>query len=444
MISNHERVVSLVPASRREFLKASAAATVGASVFGGLNIARAAHAQGSDVIKIALIGCGGRGTGAAAQALETKANVKLIAVADAFRDSVDRCCGSIAAQYKDRVDVPEERKFVGLDAYKKALETDAAVVLMCSPPGFRPVQFEAAVKAGKHVFMEKPLAVDAPGIRRIIAANEEAKRKSLAVAVGFHMRHEASRVEAVKMLHQGAIGEIRFLRAYFNSYGVWVRPRQPGQTEMQYQVRNWYYFNWLSGDHIVEQHVHDLDMCNWIKQAHPIEANGMGGRQVRKGKDHGEIFDHHSVEFTYADGAKLFSYCRHIPNCWDSFAEYAHGTKGQAEFIGHSRITLSPNGRAASRWKRGEDGHQTEQDHLFAALLAGQPHNEVDSAAESSLTAIMGRMATYSGKVVQWEQAMNSPVDLAPKSYDWDATPPVLPDKDGCYACAIPGVTKAY
>jgi predicted dehydrogenase len=442
-MSDSRRVSQPAATSRRDFLKASTV-SVGAGVLGGLSLARSVHAQGSDVFKIALIGCGGRGTGAAVQALSTKANVKLVAMADAFRDTLDRSYEAIKKECSDRVDVPEDRKFAGLDAYQKAIDSDASVVLLCTPPGFRPMQYEAAVKAGKHVFMEKPLAVDGPGVRRILAANEEARKKNLAVVVGFHMRHEANRQAAVKMLHDGAIGDIQFMRAYYNCSGVWVRPREEGQTEMQYQVRNWYYFNWLCGDQIVEQHVHDLDQCNWIKQAHPVEANGMGGRQVRTGKDVGEIFDHHAVEFTYADGTKLFSYCRQIPNCWDAFSEYAHGTKGQAELMGHARITISPTGGEPRRWDRGEDGHQTEHDHLFAALAAGKPFNEADSAAESSLTAILGRMATYSGKIVKWDDAMGSQLDLSPKSYAWDAEPPVLPGPDGCYACAMPGITKAY
>ena len=307
--------------SRRSFLKGSAKAAAGTSLLGGLAIERVAHAQGNEVINIALIGCGGRGTGAAIHALRArKANVQLVAMADAFSPSLTRSYAAIKNACSKRVNVPEECKFVGLDAYQKAIDAGVDAVLLCTPPGFRPIQYEAAVKAGKHVFMEKPLATDAPGTRRILAANEEAKKKNLAVAVGFHMRHEPNRQLVVNKLQDGIIGKIKFFRAYFNSAGVWTRPRKPDQTEMQYQVNNWYYFTWLSGDHIVEQHIHDLDMCNWIKDEHPVKAQGMGGRQVRIGKDYGEIYDHHSVEFEYADGTRLFSYCRHAPNCWNSFS----------------------------------------------------------------------------------------------------------------------------
>ena len=303
-MSDSRRVSQPAATSRRDFLKVSTV-SVGAGVLGGLSLARSVHAQGSDVFKIALIGCGGRGTGAAVQALSTKANVKLVAMADAFRDTLDRSYEADQEEMQATASTcPRIASSPDWTPTRRPSTATSSVVLLCTPPGFRPMQFEAAVKAGKHVFMEKPLAVDGPGVRRILAANEEAKKKNLAVVVGFHMRHEANRQAAVKMLHDGAIGDILFLRAYYNCSGVWVRPREPGQTEMQYQVRNWYYFNWLCGDHIVEQHVHDLDMCNWIKQAHPVEANGMGGRQVRTGKDVGEIFDHHAVEFTYADGTK--------------------------------------------------------------------------------------------------------------------------------------------
>jgi len=428
--------------TRRDFLKTSAAAALGTSALGA---ARGAHAAGSDTLRVALVGCGGRGTGAALQAISAKgANVKLVAMADAFGDRLDQCYQAIKPRGGDRIDVPEERKFRGLDAYRKALEADVDVVLLCSPPGFRPAQFEAAVAAGKHVFMEKPVATDAPGVRRILAANEEAKKKNLRVVVGFHMRHEANRREVTARLHDGAIGDILFLRAYFNSSGVWFHKRRPEETEMEYQVRNWYYFTWLSGDHIVEQHVHDLDICNWIKQAHPISANGMGGRQVRVGPDYGEIYDHHAVEFTYPDGAKLMSFCRHMPNCWMSFAQHAHGTRGRAELIGHGRMTIWADGQDRFRLPRGEDGHQSEHDHLFAAITSGEPLNETESAAHSSMTAILGRMATYSGKVVTWDEGIGSTLDLAPASLAWDAVPGPRPGPDGCYPCAMPGLTKAY
>jgi myo-inositol 2-dehydrogenase / D-chiro-inositol 1-dehydrogenase len=316
------------------------------------------------------------------------------------------------------------------------------MVLLCGPPGFRPAQFEAAVAAGKHVFMEKPVATDSPGVRRVIAANELAKQKGLAVAVGHHLRHEVKHREAIARIHDGAIGDLQYVRAYFNSTGVWVRPRREGQTEMQYQVQNWYYFNWLSGDHIVEQHVHDLDVGNWMAQAVPVEAQGSGGRQVRIGPEYGEIFDHHTVEFTYANGRKMFSYCRHIPNCWNSFSQHAHGSQGSVHIEGHGHAEIRVVGQDPIRIDRGPAGHQLEHDHLFAALLAGEPYNEGDYGASSTMTAILGRMASYSGQVIRYDQALNSEIDLSPESLEWDAPTRVQPGPDGLYPCAMPGITK--
>jgi len=436
-----------ISTSRRDFLRKSTAAAAGTALAGGLSVARSAHAQGSDVIKIALVGCGGRGTGAAVNALNNKAtsNVKLVAMADAFRARLDSSLRAIQSRCKDKVDVPDERKFIDLDCHEGVMECDVDMVLLCSPPGFRPMQFEAAVKAGKHAFMEKPVATDSPGVRKIMAANEEARKKGLAVAVGHHLRHEQKHIEVVKRIHAGEIGDLKYTRAYFNSGGVWVRPRKPDQTEMQYQVMNWYYFTWLGGDHIVEQHVHDLDACNWINgDMHPVEANGMGGRQVRMGKEHGEIFDHHCVEFTYENGVKMFSQCRHQPGCWGSFSEHAHGTKGSANIQGHGTSTLNVDGKEPMSWRRTADGHQTEHDDLFAALTAGKPYNEGDHGAASTMTAILGRMATYSGKIVKWDEALDSQLDLTPKNLAWDADTLVRPNAEGFYACAMPGVTKAW
>ncbi len=442
--------------SRRDFLKTSSTLAAGAAL-AGLSIARSAYAEGSGTIRIALVGAGGRGAGAAVNALQNASNpnVKLVAIADAFKEPLERSLKAIQSNCKDKVDVAEDRKFVGLDGFQKAIDCGVDMVLLCSPPGFRPMQFEAAVKAGKQIFMEKPVAVDAPGVRRILAANEEAKKKKLAVAVGHHLRHEAKHQEIIKRIHDGAIGQLMYLRAYFNSSGVWFRPRKPGQTEMEFQVNNWYYFNWLSGDHIVEQHVHDLDVMNWMmKDTNPVEANGMGGRQVRTpewgeaqgvGRSGvGEIFDHHAVEFTYADGAKMFSFCRHQPGTWGSFSEHAHGAKGRAAIDGHGTSELFVDGRDPQRWKRDKDGHQTEMDDLFAALAAGKDYNEGDFAARATMTAIFGRMATYSGQVVKWDEALNSKLDLSPSGYTWDATPQPKPNADGSYPCATPGVTKAW
>ena len=443
--------------SRRSFIERTGMGLAAGAAAGSLGISRSAHAAGSDLIKLALIGCGGRGTGAATQALgnAAHANVKLIAMADAFEDRLKSSLKRIKDKCPDQVDVPDERRFSGVECHRGAIDCDPDMVLLCTPPGFRPMQFEDAVNAGKHVFMEKPVAVDGPGVRRVIAANELAKKKGLAVAVGLNLRHSQAARDSIARLHDGAVGRIDYVRAYVNLGGLWVRPRRPDQTEMQYQVNNWYYFNWLSGDHIVEQHVHYLDVSNWVKDdGHPVQANGMGGRQVRTDAlaieqgnpagSHGDIFDHHAVEYDYADGAKLFSYCRQMANCWNRMGWHAHGTRGSA---GDDRdgVTVSADGKPPEKFARDKiDTHQIEHDHLFAAIIAGQPYNEGDYGWKSTLTAILGRMATYSGKTVTWDQALNSDLDLSPAGYAWDSQPQPKPGKDGTYPIPVPGATKAW
>jgi myo-inositol 2-dehydrogenase / D-chiro-inositol 1-dehydrogenase len=431
------------PVSRRDFVKGSAAAATVATV-AALELGHVAHAAGSDEIKIALVGCGGRGTGAVVNAFENKAhsNVRLIALADAFSDPIEQALQQLEGQYRARVDVPPSRRFVGLDAYEKAIAASPDIVLLCTPPGFRPAQFTAAVKAGRHVFMEKPVCVDAPGFHSVQDANRAAKTKVLYVAVGHQLRHEHNHCEAIAQIHDGLIGDLLYTRAYFNVQGIWNRPRRPSMTEMQYQVHNWYHFVWLSGDHIVEQHVHGIDVCNWITRATPVQATGMGGRQVRAEPGIGEIFDHHCVQYTYADGSRSFSECRQQPGCWSSYSHHAHGTKGSVSFEGGA-VTIRRNGASPRQLPRGLDGHQTEWDDLLAAMLAGRPCNEADWAAESSMTAILGRMATYSGKLVEWKEAVNSTLTYAPDRLAWDAAPRTRANPDGVYPCAIPGVTKA-
>ncbi|MEX0613102.1 MAG: Gfo/Idh/MocA family oxidoreductase [Pirellulales bacterium] len=441
--------------SRRQFLKTTSALVGGAALGASARIARASHPGSSDAIKVALIGCGGRGTGAAYQALATEGPVTLWAMADAFADNQQACLETIKRQVErgqsdgdpllsdSRVDVPAERQFVGFDAYKQAIDSGADLIILATPPGFRPIHFEAAVNAGKHIFTEKPLAVDTPGIRRFLSANEQAKQKNLMVAVGLQRRHDPRYVEAIKRLHDGAIGDILFTRVYWNSGGLWVRPRQPQQTEMEYQMRNWYYFNWLCGDHIVEQHIHNMDIGNWVRgDIHPVEVQGMGGRQVRTGKEYGEIFDHHFVEFTYADGTKMYSQCRHIDGCASEVAEHAHGTKGMAHLDdGGGPIIVGPDGRWRSRARKVDNHHQEHHD-MFAALRRGDIYNEGDYGANSTMTAIVGRMATYSGKVIRWDEALRSGIDLSPAAYDFAATPPVVPNGDGYYPVAVPGKTE--
>jgi myo-inositol 2-dehydrogenase / D-chiro-inositol 1-dehydrogenase len=428
--------------NRRGFLKSSSIAAVSAGVLGSLGSLPGAYAASDDTIKIGLIGCGGRGSEAAVQACSTPGNTKLVAMGDAFdwqlNDSANKIKGALADK-PDRFGVTDDRKFVGLNAYQKVIDAGVDLVILATPPGFRPVHFEAAVKAGKHVFMEKPVAVDAPGVRQVMAAAKMAKEKNLGVGVGLQRHHQANYIETIKRLQDGAIGDIHTARVYWNGGGVWTRDRKPGMTEFEYQVWNWYYFNWLSGDHICEQHIHNLDVINWLKGAYPVRAQGQGGRQVRVGKQWGEIYDHHYVEYEYADGSRMFSQCRHIEGCWSSVSEHVRGTKGSAD-ISSGQIKAG-----SEDWRyRGKSGnpYQVEHDDLQASIRAGKPINEAEFGALSSMTSILGRLCTYSGQAIEWDAAYNSNVNLQPKEYNFKAQAPVLPDENGWYKIAVPGVTK--
>jgi predicted dehydrogenase len=437
---------------RREFLRQ------GTLLAGGLMAApllsHANYFSGADgVIKIAMVGCGGRGTGAVTQALSSKQNVKLVAMADAFRDNLDTCYKQLTSEdtaestngrgsLKGKVDVPEENKFTGFDAYKHAIAL-ADVVILATPPGFRPIHFEEAVKQGKHIFMEKPVATDPAGIQRVLAAAAIAKEKKLNVVVGLQRHYQNSYRELYK--RKDMIGDITSAQAWWNNDGVWVRPRKYNQTEMEYQMRNWYYFNWLCGDHINEQHIHNIDVINWFKGGYPVKAQGMGGRQVRKGKDHGEIFDHHYVEFTYADGSILNSQCRHIPGTMSRVDELLIGTKGRIQ-AGAANI-IDNKGKVLYQFDKTkeENAYQTEHDELFAAIAKGEyKFADAENGAKSTMTSILGRMATYSGQIIEWDKAINCGLDLHPKEYAWDALPPLVPDADGHYPVAVPGVTKYF
>lgn len=434
--------------SRREFLQtgskiAVAGAAVGSVMTPGFSIASSAHAYGTDTIRIGLIGCGGRGTGAAIQAMNTTSgNVEVVAMADAFQNRLDQSLRGLESEHEGKVRVPKDRQFVGFDGYEKVLASDIEMVILATPPGFRPLHFEAAVEAGKNVFMEKPVAVDAPGVRRVLKAGERAKQKGLAVAVGLQRRHEGAYRDTIGELQNGIIGDLIHTRVYWNGGGVWTRPRVAGETELQYQMKNWYYFNWLCGDHIVEQHIHNLDVANWLMNDYPVKAQGMGGRQVRTGKDNGQIFDHHAVEFTYANGHRLLSHCRHIPQTWGSVSEHTHGSKGYANIGGG--VIYDNNGKELFRAKNGpgqRGGHQQEHHDLFADLRNGVLPNEAEYGAKSTMTAIFGRLATYTGKELTWDDAINSNVSLcdvdALKNMNDEA--PVQPDADGRYPIPVPG-----
>ncbi len=428
---------------RRDFLKATAM-LAGGAMLSSIPLA-GAYASGSDTIKIALIGCGDRGTGAAFQALSTKFNIKLVAMADAFQDRLDSSYQSLSSKFGAKVDVPKDRQFVGFDAYLKAIPL-ADVVLLTTPPGFRPIHFEEAVKQNKQIFMEKPVAVDAPGIRKVLAAAEEAKKKKLNVVVGLQRRYQTNYRESIKRINDGAIGDIMAGQVYWNSGGVWVRPRTANQTEMEYQMRNWYYFNWLCGDHIVEQHVHNIDIANWVKNAHPISVQGTGSRAWRTGKDYGEIYDNHSIELTYADGAIIHSQCRHFEGISNRVDESFQGTKGKIYLSGSNQAIMKDySGKELynHNTKGNANPYQTEHDELFDAVSKGEyKFSNVDYAATSTFSAIIGRYATYSGQTIKWDEALASNISLMPERFAWDANPKLMPDEKGLYPIAMPGQAK--
>ena len=406
--------------SRRRVLKAGAALPavgLASSALASTAIARSAHVGGTDEkLRIALVGCGGRGTGAAHQALSTKGPIEIVAVADAFSDRAETSLKSMRETFEGKVTVTEDTTFIGFDACDKVFAMDEVdVVLLATPPHFRPEHFEKAVAAGKHVFMEKPVAVDGFGIKRVLAAAAKAKAAGQAVVCGLQRHHENGYVELMKRVHNGDLGKIVAARAYWNMGSLWHKPREAAWSDMEWQLRNWLYFTWLSGDHIVEQHVHNLDVVNWAMQGHPVRCQGLGGRQVRTDGAFGNIFDHHAVEYEYPEGARLFSFCRQIPGCANAVSEHLIGTEGNADTNRGYAIT----GNKAWRFEGEKNNpYQSEHDFLFESIRNGEAPNEGTYVAESTLTAIMGRMATYTGGVVTWEDALASE-RLGPETYDW-------------------------
>jgi predicted dehydrogenase len=393
------------PLSRRELIRTSAvtAAALASSRLTG------AYAAGSDRIRVGLIGCGGRGTGAASDCMSAVPNVELVAMGDLFRDRLDGSRQNLAGM-RGKYRVTDERCFTGFDAYQKVIDSGVDLVILATPPGFRPMHLQAAIEAGKHVFMEKPAAVDPTGVRTILAAADMAAKKKLAIVAGTQRRHQKSYVETMKRIHEGAIGDIVAAQCYWNQGGIWMIPPQSGWSDTEWQIRNWNYFAWLSGDHIVEQHVHNLDVINWALRAHPLRCVGMGGRQARTHPNYGHIYDHFTVDYVYPNDVHVMSMCRQIDLTASNVSERVVGTKGVADPSG----TIS----GSARWRfEGESPNPYVQEHadLIASIGAGKPLNEGRNVAESTLTAIMGRMSAYTGQEVTWEQALNSKLDLMPK-----------------------------
>jgi predicted dehydrogenase len=426
--------------TRREFLKTTAAAGT-AVLTANLTALSNVHAAGSDTIRVGLIGCGGRGSGAAENVLHAAPNVKLVALGDVFEDRLKGLHKRIThfaandekvKELGNSVDLPEDRCFLGFDAYEKVI-ANSDYVMLATPPGFRPIHIEAVVAAGKNLFTEKPVATDATGIRKVLAAYEEANKKKLCIVAGTQRRHQAGYLETLKRIHEGAIGDITGGRCYWNQGPIWAHARKPDWNDVTYQLRNWYHFTWLCGDHIVEQHVHNLDVMNWATGQHPVRAVGMGGRQVQTGPEYGESFDHFAVDYEYPGGVHVLSMCRQIGGCEDDVSEALAGTKGFCVFKNGYHITT-----ATDKWAiRDKEGDPYVQEHtdLIEYIRSGKHINELKNVAESTLTAIMGRMSAYTGKAITWDKALNSKENLYPTKLAWDVSlpPPRIP---------VPGKTE--
>jgi len=465
--------------NRRNFLKTSGVLAVGASMAGTLGISRSAHAAGSDLIKVALIGCGGRGRGAIMDRAQVQDNLKVVAISDAFEERTR----NVAELIRDEefVDLPNSRVFSGFDAYKKAIDclSPGDQIVLTTPPGLRPYQYRYAVEKGLHVFMEKPLFTDAFGYRHTMETNKIADEKGLKVCVGLQRRYEPHYYNWAKEIADGKIGDVSFTRVYWNGGQIWCLERRKDETEMSYQMRNWYHFVWLCGDNICEQHVHNLDIGNWIhgkgdKMAHPVKANAQGGRQNSAGPQnimrtappyadkeawwawyeknkgafsrYGQAWDHFFVEYTYADGSRMFSQCRHINNTWDNVSEWVHGTKGTG-----GPGWLNDTG-GNNIWRNTEVVPKTnpyfwEHDCHVKAIREGLPMNDAWYSAQATMTAVFGRMAAFSGKELNWDEAVAKGKRYIPGEFpSWDDNPPVMPDADGFYegSVAKQGIYNPY
>ncbi|HEY3322678.1 MAG TPA: Gfo/Idh/MocA family oxidoreductase [Planctomycetota bacterium] len=436
--------------SRRGFLKGSGATAAAAALAGAISAAKPGYTAESNTIKIALVGCGGRGTGAAAQALSTKGPVKLHAMADVFSDRLNSSMTHLK-KMGDKVDVPQERQFLGFDGYKKAIDSlgKGDVVLLTTPPAFRPMHVEYAVERGVNVFMEKSFAVDGPGLRRMLKAGKLATEKNLKIAGGLMSRHSYALNATIDKIHEGLIGDVITCWAYRVHAPVGYTGKD-NRNELMHQIRNYSNYTWLNGSFILDWLIHNIDVCCWVKNAWPVSAQGQGGRQVRTAND--QLFDHYAVEYTFPDGTRMFAQGRHMDNCWGFFGDIIHGTKGSAR-LGEGQ----PNPYIYKGYKQTPeelifeykgpkpDFYQVEHDLLFDAIRNDKPYNETERCVFAAASGILGRMAAESGQTVTWDQMMNSNLELAPglDKLTVDSDPPVKADADGRYPVAMPGITKA-
>jgi predicted dehydrogenase len=406
--------------TRRELLRGAVATTVvGPYLSASPSVVR--KPGGAEMLKVGLIGCGGRGTGAAVNALRADPNVKLWAMADAFADQLEGSLNSLltsedSADLKDKIDVPPERRFVGFEAYKRVIEC-CDVILLATSPHFRPLHLAAIVAAGKHSFVEKPIATDAPGIRSVRASCELAKSKGLSVVSGLCYRYEHKKRETIQRIHDGAIGDIVSLHTTYNAGALWHRGTKPEWTPMEYQMRNWLYFYWLSGDHIAEQHIHSLDKVAWAMGEYPVRCLSTGGRAVRTEPEYGNVYDHFSTVYEWRNGVRAFSYCRQWGGSVQTeVSDWLFGTRGRCN-IQAAEIDAGAGWNWRYKSETPDDMYQNEHDELFAAIRKGTPINNGEYMCDSTLMALMGRLSAYTGQALTWEQAANSTENLTPKAY---------------------------
>jgi Predicted dehydrogenases and related proteins len=409
--------------TRREFLKAGV-------VLGALPLASMVHAHGSDRIKVGLVGCGGRGTGAAIDCLRADEGTVIWALGDIFEDRLSASYEGLKEQFPDRVQVPPERRFLGFDAYKKVLASGIDLVLLCEPPAFRPIHFLAAVEAGKHVFMEKPVAVCPEGVRMMLRGDEIARQKRLGVMPGTQYRWHPGYQGVIERIRAGHIGEIRAAYAYYNAASPAPRPREAGWSDMVYQLRNWLFYTWLSGDQPVEQFVHNIDVMNWVMGSVPARAMAMGGRQARTAPEYGDVYDHFAIEYEYPNGVRVLAMCRQMDNTAYRVSNTVVGAEGQALMEQFTNFYV----RGKETWEPGKqwlNPYVEEHRVLIQSIRKGEPINETRTIAESTLTAMMGRMSAYTGKIVTWEVALNSKLNYVERvmnlTYDTPAPQDPVP-----------------
>jgi predicted dehydrogenase len=427
-------------ASRREFLKLSAAAA--AAVAGPLAIGRSAHARGSDILKVGLIGCGGRGSGAAVNALNADANARLVAMADVFPDRVQSARKNIKAAKKDQMAVDDGHCFVGLDAYRHVIDSGVDVVLIACASRFHPQYLQAAVAAGKHVFLEKPHAIDPAGVHIVAAACAEARKKNISVLSGLCWRYDKGVQETMRRVLDGAIGEIVAIQETYMRSAYRLEPPQPGQRELEYQFRNWYHFNWLSGDDVPQSLLHSMDKAQWaLGERTPVRAFGQGGRAASFGKIYGDVFDHSSIVYEYADGVRMYANVRAQTGCYGEVSDTLLGTKGRCYLL-KNRIEGKTNWQLESP-KRKVSMYDAEHVALFQGIRAGKPVNCGSYMATSTMVAVLGQMVCYNGRQMTWEEAQKSPYRAGPEKVTWDMSAPTQPDSNGIYPIPLPGLTKS-